>query len=304
MSSFYTGSGSSCQAGFETSYGTGSTMTDLINLTSESLKTSVEKGDEGSLLASKTAMSRDLLGITVAGDISFVLRPEFADFIFKASLGKVTEAEGSNTYTLSGTNEDLPTFAITLDRKAAVKKYTGCTISSLSIDAAANDYVKGTISIQGYKEETGTLTTLPSYTIPSYRCTSASFKLADKTYDVSSSSFKVDNKLETAPKTYSAGLYAGQPQHGQREVTLSMEIPYSAEIETLRSGYLTTEANGEAELVFTSTDTTKKVVITIPNLCITEVTSNVGGSGLISASVTGMALSVGNSEPVSVEVFN
>ena len=64
---FYTGTGSSLQIGKETEYGTAVTPTALIDLTSESIKVAVEKGDEGSLLASKTPMSRDLLSITVSG---------------------------------------------------------------------------------------------------------------------------------------------------------------------------------------------------------------------------------------------
>lgn len=309
--SFVVGSGSSCQFGKEATFGTKATMTGLVNLTSESLKVNVEKGDEGSLLASKTAMSRDILGITVDGSVSFILRPEFAGLLFHAALGgadvvadAASVGEGFKTHTINlcDVNEDLPTLTITVDRKAATKAYTGCSISSLSLDCAAGDYVKGSFDIKGYKEETGTLAELESYTLPSYRCTSATFKVHDESYCITSASFKVDNALVDAPKTYCSGVYSGQPQHGQRAVTIDFEIPYEAKIETLKDDYLLTEDNASVELVFTSRDEKYSVKITMPNVAISNVTTNVGGTGIINSSVSGIALSVGDVEPVTVVI--
>ena len=57
---FYTGTGSRLQAGKESSFAVAASPTTLVDLTSESIKVAVEKGDEGSLLGSKTATNRDL----------------------------------------------------------------------------------------------------------------------------------------------------------------------------------------------------------------------------------------------------
>lgn len=307
--SFYTGTGASVQIGKEAIFKTPVTPDTLIDITSEAVKVSVEKGDEGSLLASKTVASRDLLSVTVSGSLSFILKPEFAGLLFHLALGgadTVTQdASGNSVHkiTLCGANEDLPSATLVIDRKVAVKKYSGITISALSFDAAAGDYVKGSIDIQGVKEEAGTLNpAVKSFTIPSYRCTQAVFKIGNEVFDISSASVKIDNALETAPKTYASGLYAGQPQHGRRSVTISFEIPYKENIETLKDEYLTTEKNASIELFFTSSNAEYSVKTIIPNLSINDVSANVGGTGILTASVSGEALSVGSTEPITVEI--
>lgn len=307
--SFYTGTGASVQIGKEAIFKTPVTPDTLIDITSEAVKIAVEKGDEGSLLASKTVASRDLLSVTVSGSLSFILKPEFAGLLFHLALGgedEVSQDENGNSVhriTLCGANEDLPSATLVIDRKVAVKKYSGVTISSLSIDAVAGDYVKGSVELQGVKEEAGTLNTaVKSFTVPSYRCTQAVFRIGDEVFDISSCSLKLDNALETAPKTYASGLYAGQPQHGRRSVTITFEIPYKENIETLKDEYLTTEKNASVELFFTSSNAEYSVKTIIPNLSINDVSANVGGTGILTASVSGEALSIGETEPVTVEI--
>lgn len=306
--SFYTGVGTVLQIGKESAYGVKATMTDLVNLTSETLATTVEKADEGSLLASKTAMSRDLMSVTVSGDVSFILRPEFAGLLFHAAMGgeddvmESTDGFYTHTFNLCDVNDDLPTITITMDRKAAVKAYTGCTISNLSLSCAAGDYVSGSFSVNGYKEEVGNLASLPAYTVPSYRCTAATFTVGDETYDISSASLTIDNALVEAPQTYSSGLYAGQPQHGMRAVTIDFDIPYSTQIETLRSEMLETETTAEVVLTFTSSNQNYKIEVIAPNVSINSISNNVSGTGLVTASVSGEALSKGQSEPLTVRI--
>src|SRR5574344_1917649 len=122
--SFYTGVGTNLQFGKEAVFGSASQATATINLTSESIVESYEKGDEGSLLASKTATDKDLLGVNVGGSISFVLRPEFAGLLFHGAMGgadAVTEATDgfyNHTIHLCDVNEDLPSFTFKMDRKA------------------------------------------------------------------------------------------------------------------------------------------------------------------------------------------
>lgn len=308
--SFYVGTGSTIQIGKESTFGTAATMTDLVNFTSESVNVSVEKSDEGSLLASKTATTRDLMAIAVGGSISFILRPEFAGLLFHAALGgadTVTSAGTGlykHTMKLAGVNDDLPSLTVTVDRKAACKAYTGCTVSSLSLECAAGDYVKGSFDIIGHDEDAGTLASLPAYSIPSYRCTSATFTLGGNSLDISNCTINLDNALEDAPRTYSSGLLSGQPQHGQRGITVNFEIPYSSAIETLRSTYLTTETNAAIVLTFASSDDDYTCTVKLPNVSINSVENNVSGSGIITASIGGEALSVGSTEPITVEIVD
>lgn len=302
--SFYTGSGSTLainvpRQGWGDKVDTGY---QAVNFTSESINVSVEKADEGSLLASKTATTRDLMSVSVGGSVSFILRPEFADKVFEAALGK----KDGNTYTLCGVNEDLPIFDLYIDRKAAKKIYNSVSVSSLSLDCAAGDYVKGSFDVKGFKEEDGTgVSGITGLTVPSYRCTSAKLTLGGQTFDVSNTSISIDNALEDAPKTYSSGLYANKPQHGQRTVDVNFSIPYSSETDSLRATYLMTEANAAIHLEFTCNEATHpghKIEIDLPNVSITEVSNSVGGTGLIEATIAGTALSVGTAEPITVVI--
>jgi hypothetical protein len=307
---FYTGTGTRLQAGKESSFAQAASPTTLVDLTSESIKVAVEKGDAGSLLGSKTASTRDLLAVTVEGSVSFILRPESAGLILHAALGgqdTCAQVETTEFYThtigLCDVNEALPSLTLAIDRKAAIKRYAGCTISALSLDCAAGDYVKGSMDLKGTTEETGTLDAqLKSFTIPSYRCTNATFTVNGTTFDIASASLKIDNALESAPRTYASGLYAGQPQHGKRGVTINFEIPYSAEVETLKSSYLTSEDNASVQLTFSSPLAGHSITITLAHVAIGEVDANVGGTGILSSTVAGEALSVGEDEPITIVI--
>ncbi|MCW4012005.1 MAG: phage tail tube protein [Candidatus Bathyarchaeota archaeon] len=308
---FITGIGTQVHMGKESSFGLAVTPTDLIDITSESIKVSVEKGDEGSLLGSKTATHRDLLSVTVVGSLSFILRPESAGLLFHAALGgsdlceQVDELSEfyTHTFALCDVNESLPSLTVLIDRKAAVKRYPGCSISSLSLECAAGDYVKGSIDIKGTTEESGSLNpSLSGFSLRSYRCSAASFSLGGQSFDITRATLKVDNALESAPKTYSSGLYAGQPQHGKRDVTISFELPYSAEIEALKSTYLTAEESAAVSLSFSSPTPGHEITITLPSVSIGEVDATVSGTGILSSTVSGQALSSGTDEPITVVI--
>lgn len=306
---FVVGSGASLQFGKETTFGAGATMTHVADMTSEAIAVSVEKGDEGSLLASKTAMSRDLLGISVDGSFSGVLRPEMAGLLFKALMGgaDTVTASGSlhkHSIVLADTHASLPSLTVVVDRKSSVKKYCGVTVGSASFECNAGDYVTFTVNIKGTKEETGVLASGLNFTVPAYRCTSASLKINGTATDVSSCSFTIDNALEDAPKTYESGLYKGQPQHGQRAVTLSFSLPKTAQADAFITTYVLTETNASMELTFTSTSTDYSVVVKMPNVAFTSGSGNVSGAGALSDSFEGTALSVGATEPITVEIID
>ena len=67
---FKVGSGSALQAAKQTTWGTPVTPTVLLNMTGESISTSYQKGDEGNLLALKTAGQQDLLAVVVEGGVN------------------------------------------------------------------------------------------------------------------------------------------------------------------------------------------------------------------------------------------
>lgn len=307
--SFYTGVGTNLQFGKEASFGASAQATATVNLTSESIVESYEKGDEGSLLASKTATDKDLLGVSVGGSVSFVLRPEFAGLLFHGAMGgadAVAEASGgyyNHTFNLCDVNEDLPSFTFKMDRKAKKAVYAGCTISTLQLDCAAGDYVKGSFDIVGTSETTGTLENLGSYSIPSYRCVGATCNVDGSVFDISSATIKIDNGLVEAPKTFSSGLYKGQPQHGKRTVTVDFEIPYSTDLEDKVIIWKTKDT-----VPFTITLKAKDgleeytITITLSHVTLDSYSHSVGGTGLVTASGSGEALSKGSDEPITVVI--
>ena len=308
--SFYTGVGTNLQFGKEGAFGTPATATAMVNLTSESIVESYEKGDEGSLLASKTATDKDLLGVNVGGSVSFVLRPEFAGLLFHGAMGgadAVTEATNgfyNHTLNLCAVNEALPSLTFKMDRKAKNSIYAGCTISTLQLDCVAGDYVKGSFDIVGTKEtKAGALDGVSTYTIPSYRCVGATCNVDGSEFDISSVTIKIDNGLVEAPKTFSSGLYKGQPQHGKRTVTVDFEIPYSIDLDNRVVVWRTKDT-----VPFTITLNAKDglevytLTITLPHVTLDSFSHSVGGTGLITASGSGEALSKGSDEPITVVI--
>jgi len=308
------GTGSVCQAGLQSAWGTPVAPDTLLNMTGESIKTTVEKGDEGNLMASKTRNQADVMSIKVDGSISVILRPEFVDWVLEAAMG----AKSDNVYTLAAPNTELPVSTILLSRGGIVKTYPDVTIKSLKISAAAQDYVKVDIDIAGVNElnagDSGAQTVQSlTLTLPSYRCTQATLKYAaggtakasvTQNICVKECNITIDNGVEDAPATYCSGLYAGRPVPGLRVVSVDFSIPYSDAVDTLRNTYYKDPTSPTVALLlkFTTSDADESVEIYIPHVSITSADNNVGGAGLIDASFSGEAISVGSTEPITITV--
>jgi len=308
------GIGSVCQAGKQTYWGTSVTPTAKINMTSESLVTTAEKGDEGNLLPKKTRDQADLIAINTEGGISAILRPEFADWLFECAMGKAS----TGVYTLQDVNVDLPVSTIVISRGGIVKTYPDCTIRSLTIDAPAQDYVRVDLDVIGTKElsagESGAQTVQNiSYTLPSYKCTSATLLYGEggtaegslvSSLCVNSVSITIDNGAEEPDATYCDGLYNGRPIPGLRTVSVAITLPYSNEVESFRQDYLLNEdaPTVALKLQFTTSDTEETVDVYLPNVAITTADGNVDGQGTISSTINGEALSIGSTEPITVTV--
>ena len=308
------GTGSVCQVGKQSVWGTSVVPDTLINMTSESIAVTVTKGDEGNLLSSKTANQKDLMSIAVDGSISVVLRPEFADWLFEVALGK----KSGNSYTLLDPNSELPVSTVVLSRGGIVKTYPDVTVKSIKLSASAQDYVKVDIDITGVDElssgDDGAKTVQSlSFTLPSYRCTQATLLYGDEGSDssaltkslcVESCDISIDNGVEDAPATYCTGLYRGRPVMGLRSVTVDFSIPYSDDIDAFRKKYFLSEDSPcvALKLSFTTSDTAENIEIYLPYVNITSSDGNVGGTGIIDSSFSGEALSKSNTEPITVVV--
>ncbi len=308
------GVGSVCQAGIQTLFGTPVAPTALLNMTSESVNVSVSRGDEGNLISSKTPNQRDMLAKNVEGGVSTILRPEFAEWLFQAVMG----TKNGTVFTLAAPNSDLPVSTLVMSRGGIVKTYPDMSVRSLTLNAAAQDYVKADIDFVGIKElavgDTGAQAVgALSFSKPSYRCTAATLKYGSAgaaspatSLDVESCSITIDNGLEDTPAVYSDGFYAGRPALGMRGVSVNFNIPYSDDLDAFRNAYYVADNAPALSLLlkFTTSDEDEYITILIPNLQLTDGSDPVGGKGYIDSSFTGEALSVGSTEPITVTVHH
>lgn len=313
------GSGSSLQAGKESTWGTAVASTFPINFTSESIVLKADKKADESLLASKAAMASDLMRLSVDGSFSFVLRPEFAGQLFKMALGgtdTVSQNVGAVTgyhkhsIVLADANGAFPSYTFIVDRKVAVKKYAGGKVESLSLECKAGDYVKGTVNIKAKDETSGSLTAGLTFSKNSFKTIGATLVVGGVTHDVNNATFTLANNLQESEQTYGLGLYNPEPLHSTRDITIDFDIPYSTAIDTLKDTYLlTNDLANTAVLTLLSpsmvTGTSPyKVVLTLNNVSVTDVSYNVSSTGVISAKVSAKALAIGSTEPLTAEIYD
>jgi len=311
------GSGAQLQIGKETTWGTAVAGAKIINFTSESIKVNADKKTEDTLIASTAPSGKDLMKLEVSGDFSGILRPEFAGYLLRLAFGgsdtKTDNSPVTGAYThsipLVGASGTLPSFTAIIDRKVAVKKYSGCKIDSFSLEGAAADYVKFTVSVKGKDEATGTLASLSALALQSFKTVGASLTIGGTTYDAKSVKFNLKNNLQDVGQTYSSGVYVLEPIHGQREATVDIDLNYGSDTETLFDTNYVTDT--KAAIVWTlkspsmvTGSTNYTVTITMNNVAITSVERNVNGAGVLTATVSGQALSIGSTEPVVATVID
>lgn len=312
------GSGAQLQIGKETTWGTAVAGAKIINFTSESIKVNADKKTEDTLIASTAPSGKDLMKLEVSGDFSGILRPEFAGYLLRLAFGgsdtKTDNSPVTGAYThsipLVGASGTLPSFTAIIDRKVAVKKYSGCKIDSFSLEGAAADYVKFTVSVKGKDEATGTLASLSALALQSFKTVGASLTIGGTTYDAKSVKFNLKNNLQDVGQTYGSGVYVLEPIHGQREATVDVELNYDSNTETLFDTNYTTDTK-VGSIVWTlkspsvvTGSTQYTVTITMNNVVITSVERNVNGAGVLVAKVSGQALSIGSTEPVVATVID
>lgn len=318
MSNYISGSSSKIGAHIETDF---NEMYDNIwsrpnevpvRMTSESLQATYNKLDEGVLMASKTLPDQELGSVSVSGDVDTVLNPNFVEWFLEASFGNhiiptvenggitdLGDEPGLSTdravqiddvYTLAGINDKLPSSGLELWRGPQGFYYSGMTVSNMSLEATAQDFVHANITFAGTKEtylgKEGSEIEKPDHSIyhlepnidvsadyGSFKCTKAKLRYgadgsdeladfdtswdtcpANTVYDVQTSTLTLDNGLDANIATYCSGLYNNQPSHGQRSVTLACNVPYSDDFETFRQQYYANENPAKLALLLQFTN--------------------------------------------------
>lgn len=314
----YTGTGATLQIGKESSWGSAVAGAKNVNMTSESIKVNADKKVEDTLIASVAPSSRLLMALDVSGSFSGILKPEFAGYLLHLAVGGTdtvaanTPVSGAYTHSIVAATAGgtLPAFTAIVDRRAGVRKYSGCKMDSFSLEAAAGDFVKYTANIKAKDESSGSLAGLSALSLSSFKTVNATLTMAGTTYAAKNVKLNIGNKLEDQGQTYGSGLYKGEPIHGTREITVDVDLNYEASTDTVfDTNYITDTVLATVVLTLYSpsyvTGTTPyAVTITLANVAVTNIERNVGGSGLLTAKISGQATSVSTTAPITVAVVD
>jgi hypothetical protein len=312
---FNVGSGARCAVGREVSWGTPVADTMLMNFNSESISLKPKKQQEESLLASKATAALDLVGMTVAGDLSFILKPENAGYIMKAILGgtdvvTVVSATQKHSIVAAAAGAAFPSLTIYVDRKAAIKRYSGMKVASAKITAKAGDYVRVSLTLKGKDESTGTIvsTTLP--TLKSYKFVNGTLSMGGTAIEFTDFELSIDNAMDDGIQTSASGLYNTEPLHGTRKIEFTVGTPYEANAESIREANFKTEAllntvllHLESPSIIASTNK-YRMDVTLNNVAITDEPVNVSGAGILTTKIKGEATAVGSTEPIVAEIYD
>lgn len=306
-----------------------------IDLTSESLSETYNYQSPESLLASKTASSRDLQNITIEGSISALMRPESIDWMLEASLGKKGNFEAAEGlveehpgFMLAEVNADLPKSEIDIMRGTVGKVYKGLVARSVTMNFPAQEYATIDIDFVGNEAVTDTShVSAPNFTKPAFRvnhsklvfATRDSNKTVDEQeqemllkcledacgegyFDAENFNISIDNGVESAPATFCTGLFAGDAIMGKRSVTCDFTLPYSSDVENFRKQFYAVNTEGAPDfmLAFACVNGDEALSVFIPSAHVTSIPVNVGGEGIIETTISIEALDKIGEEPILI----
>jgi hypothetical protein len=314
---FNTGAGTRVAIGKEAAGAWGTPVADtmLINYSSESMAPELTKTEEESLLAGYGPAAFDLMSFKAGGDISAVLKPENAGLLMYAAMGgtdtvAVVTGQQQHSIVMQTASAALRSFTLYVDRKQAVKRYSGCKMSSLKISAKAGDYVKFTATWKGKDEASGSITTSTVPSLKAYKFIGATVTAGGTSLEVTGFDFTYDNMLEDGPQTSVSGLYASEPEHGKRKITVTIEMPYNANAETIYTTNYITEAVLSTVVLhlespsIIATTYKYRMDITLNNVAVTAQSHNIGSAGIIMTSITGEATEVGATKPMTAVIYD
>lgn len=312
------------QLGKEASYAV-SPMGDAtfrLHATSANMKPVYDKKNTGELTGGKTSAKVETMYIKVEGSSEHGVRPDEVGLILKALFGVeeppalVSSSTGAYMHEFSaigtGESDHLPSLCARVSRGGIVRGYSGLKINSVSFSATPGDYLNMSINYIGKDEIDTTLTaalvpsTLKTLKFHHGACSIDGTPVAD----VTSIKFDYNNNLMADIQTTSTGLYAKEPEAGQREITAELEALYASALETTRTNFYKTDDVFELELVFTSDEEIEtgydySLTINMPNVQITDCNHVVGGaSDPNKINMTVKAIEVGSDDLIAAKLVN
>ncbi len=319
----YAGTNTQCQLSIESVWGTNPGTGDtLLAILSEGMKYNIDTASEETLLAGKTVSGVDIMGVGVEGDLSLYVRPSTIGYLLALSFGE----EGTPSVTSGGTlaydhiftlieadaASSLPSTTVIVDRKAAVKAYTGCKVDSIEFSASAKEYLKCKLNLKGKSEETGTIDSGLSNPT-SYK----PFRFIEGTVNVNGASAgyitsfttTVSNNLDDGEPVLGSGIYGTETEVQGREVALTLECFYDASSELIRENYFKTGNAISVDLIFESTAEAESGIpytfkLELPNVVISDANPPVSGKEKVKMTINGTGIETSGEEPITATIID
>ena len=183
-------------------------------------------------------------------------------------------------------------------------------MASLKLSGKAGDYIRAVMSWKGKDEATGTITTSTMPSLKYYKFIGATLTAGGTSLDITGFELTIDNGMDDGIQTSGSGLYNTEPLHSERSISIKIDMPYDANSETIREANLKTETllssivlHLESPSIIASTYK-YRMDITLNNCAVTSEPVNVGGSGIITTSITAEATAVGATEPITAAIYD
>lgn len=304
------------QIGVETTWGTAVAPTAEVAFNSEDLRLNLGYISEDALVGAKTQGQMDIGSEKVEGGFQFIAKPDdYFGIILAAALGEeasASQVDSSAAYDhvftplAGGTANSLPHITAVVDRKTGVFGYSSCKINTLELSAQKGDYLRGTVSVIGYDEVSDSLETLDAPTTKAFKFSHGAITIDSTSYDeIEGVSFSYANNLENDLQTLGSGANMAEIEPQAREITLSLDVLDSSDLDTLRTNKFKAGSTADVTLTFTSDETIEAgyyytLTIDMPLCYVTEDNPSVSGPERLRHSISLTATEDSSNEAVTV----
>lgn len=270
--------------GTEASFGTATTVSQLLPFTSESLSLEKDKLDDPVLTGTSARLLAETVRQRVSGSIETNLTFGGAfDQIFKAALGSQTSDTTALTETFDLTEDITTSLTIAVDKQVSIHEFSGCKINQLTISSDGS-VLTVSVDVLGKSRTINGVNTVTEFdTANGYgtriRHPDIVFKINGVSVNIASFTLTLNNNLTFIEEN------ALEPidieRNGKREVSLSFELArYTTD--TYLQNF---ENDTEFSVEISASRGTDSLTITLPKVVVTNVSQPVGGAEIIKQSI-------------------
>jgi hypothetical protein len=316
MADKYTGIGLKLQIGPETTWGTLADPDMNLNYLSHTLKETVTKESEESLLASTTVNALNVNGYSVSGDIELNLKPENLPILkygFKEPADPTSVASGVHKHTLHllGPKDEQKSFSAIVDEGPKVVGFTGLIPDSYEFSGDAKKPISLKISVKGRAEVSATLDeTLDDPSLSTFTAISGVVGIGGSSIEgITKASVTISESLDEGEATYDSGLYNNKATHGLKEVKTDIEGFYNTTTSTIEETDYRGDVYVAEQITWVSpsmiaTGYPYKIVFTLPKVSITDASQSGSGKDTKKITLQGQATGNGGSIPLTIEIWD